>query len=277
MFVGVSMGVLVGVVLVSGQGQYPVKDVLDVWGPDQGNWTVDGDCIIAKMAAEVKYFPTQSNATILTESVPKNATAIGECNPADNTTQELSLMWSIPDPDNSTLTLNRNVNIVFKKNVATAKYGVSRINAVIETRHYQKPNGTGPNATEVFTTEFIYLTTWDKKDDLEFKTPLNRSFLCADIGKVSMTAILREDPPSQDKKLDNATMTATKVQLDAFRSEDAKKKTPDQFQIPLDCAFHPSDVVPIIVGCALAGLVVLVLIAYLIGRRRSRARGYQSV
>jgi lysosomal-associated membrane protein 1/2 len=46
----------------------------------------------------------------------------------------------------------------------------------------------------------------------------------------------------------------------------------------IDCpADDASDTVPIAVGAALAGLVVIVLIAYLIGRRRSRARGYQSV
>lgn len=45
-------------------------------------------------------------------------------------------------------------------------------------------------------------------------------------------------------------------------------------QCPADDA---TDVVPIAVGAALAGLVVIVLIAYLIGRKRSRARGYQSV
>ena len=44
----------------------------------------------------------------------------------------------------------------------------------------------------------------------------------------------------------------------------------------------PSDddsnsIVPIAVGAALAGLVVIVLIAYLIGRRRSRRQGYESV
>ncbi|KAH9496908.1 Lysosome-associated membrane glycoprotein 1 [Bulinus truncatus] len=38
-----------------------------------------------------------------------------------------------------------------------------------------------------------------------------------------------------------------------------------------------SSVVPIAVGAALAGLVVIVLIAYLIGRRRSRKAGYESV
>jgi lysosomal-associated membrane protein 1/2 len=38
-----------------------------------------------------------------------------------------------------------------------------------------------------------------------------------------------------------------------------------------------NSVVPIAVGAALAGLVVIVLIAYLIGRRRSRRQGYESV
>lgn len=34
--------------------------------------------------------------------------------------------------------------------------------------------------------------------------------------------------------------------------------------------------IPIVVGAALAGLVVIVLLAYLIGRKRSHA-GYQSI
>ena len=52
---------------------------------------------------------------------------------------------------------------------------------------------------------------------------------------------------------------------------------PVLFQTPMDCSYRPNDVVPIIVGCALAGMVVMVLIAYMVGRSRSRARGYQSV
>jgi lysosomal-associated membrane protein 1/2 len=37
------------------------------------------------------------------------------------------------------------------------------------------------------------------------------------------------------------------------------------------------DAVPIAVGCALGGLVVVVLVAYLVARRRSAARGYLSM
>ena len=72
----------------------------------------------------------------------------------------------------------------------------------------------------------------------------------------------------------NATFSAKNVQFDAFRP---KTLDPKVFQIPSDCSYRPNDVVPIIVGCALAGMVVMVLIAYMVGRSRSRARGYMSV
>ncbi|KAL3101898.1 hypothetical protein niasHS_003307 [Heterodera schachtii] len=44
---------------------------------------------------------------------------------------------------------------------------------------------------------------------------------------------------------------------------------------PLDA--RTSDLVPIVVGALLAGLVVIVLIAYLIGRARAKRQGYTSV
>ncbi|GMR30848.1 hypothetical protein PMAYCL1PPCAC_01043, partial [Pristionchus mayeri] len=38
-----------------------------------------------------------------------------------------------------------------------------------------------------------------------------------------------------------------------------------------------SDIVPIVVGACLAGLVAVVLIAYLVGRARAKRQGYASV
>lgn len=50
------------------------------------------------------------------------------------------------------------------------------------------------------------------------------------------------------------------------------------FDSEIDCkSADISDVVPIAVGAALAGLVIIVLIAYFVGRRRSRRLAYQSV
>jgi len=58
----------------------------------------------------------------------------------------------------------------------------------------------------------------------------------------------------------------------------------DKFPCPQDTPTTASptkpsgnnDIVPIAVGCALAGLVLIVLIAYIIGRRKSH-RGYEKV
>lgn len=58
--------------------------------------------------------------------------------------------------------------------------------------------------------------------------------------------------------------------------------TDDKFDKAQTCPEHKkskssSDVVPIAVGCALAGLILIVLIAYLIGRRKTSNRGYEQV
>lgn len=49
------------------------------------------------------------------------------------------------------------------------------------------------------------------------------------------------------------------------------------FQTPMDCDYMPNDIVPIAVGITLALLIVLILIFYIIGRRRQRFAGYESV
>ena len=39
----------------------------------------------------------------------------------------------------------------------------------------------------------------------------------------------------------------------------------------------PNDIVPLVVGITLALLVVVVLVAYMIGRRKRRQNGYQNL
>lgn len=53
--------------------------------------------------------------------------------------------------------------------------------------------------------------------------------------------------------------------------------TGDKFGTALQCLLDEDDlIIPIVVGAALAGLVLVVLLAYLIGRKRSHA-GYQTI
>lgn len=74
---------------------------------------------------------------------------------------------------------------------------------------------------------------------------------------------------------DNSTSTVTvsKLQFEAFHNKQNTK-----FSIAKDCdAIDTPDIVPIAVGCALILLIVIVLIAYLAGRRSTRSRGYLSM
>ncbi|CAG2106790.1 unnamed protein product [Medioppia subpectinata] len=86
---------------------------------------------------------------------------------------------------------------------------------------------------------------------------------------------------AQSVQLSHSTSGIIDIQIDFLKSkveayiEDAKK---GEWDSEIDCkSSEISDVVPIAVGAALAGLVVIVLIAYFIGRRRSRRLAYQSV
>jgi lysosomal-associated membrane protein 1/2 len=73
---------------------------------------------------------------------------------------------------------------------------------------------------------------------------------------------------------DSVTAKFGNVIVDAFRPQTA----PVDYRERQDCAnTDVSDLVPIAVGIALLSLVVIVLIAYFIGRRRSRRLAYQSV
>lgn len=78
---------------------------------------------------------------------------------------------------------------------------------------------------------------------------------------------------AKDSKVVDVNATIAHVQFEAFHKQDTH-----QFSTARDCeAIDTPDIVPIAVGCALAGLVVVVLIAYLVGRRRAQARGYLSM
>jgi lysosomal-associated membrane protein 1/2 len=76
--------------------------------------------------------------------------------------------------------------------------------------------------------------------------------------------------------LNQVTLHTKEFKYRAFNEKgDIDFKSGDITECPGD--EETSSVVPIAVGAALAGLVVIVLIAYLIGRRRSRKAGYESV
>jgi len=95
------------------------------------------------------------------------------------------------------------------------------------------------------------------KDLILYQAKVDESYKCASSEKVEME--------------NDVVVKFSKVQLQPFpltngKFEKAHICTDDQ---------SPSSVVPIAVGCALAGLVVIVLIAYFIGRRKVTEVPYQ--
>jgi len=244
-------------------------------GPDTGNWTVE-NCIMVSMAAqlEINTVKADPNKTIIVNiPVTAQVTEESSCN-FDNISQSLTLLWTDANPDDPNDSLSRNFTLKFSVNNTNNMYGVSRIKGVYELNSH---NETDPktNAT-VLVRDYISFTTFNLQP-WEFSVAKNRSYMCLDLGTKSMEAELhKSNEPGGDpgEKLRNATFTAKNVQFDAFRPDTIHAGV---FQVPSDCSYRPNDVVPIIVGCALAGMVVMVLVAYMVGRSRSRARGYMSV
>jgi len=92
----------------------------------------------------------------------------------------------------------------------------------------------------------------------------HRSYQCN-----SKTSVVEADP----KNNRTITIIFSEVVIDAFRAD---KDAKNSVQVcPLD--EDVSDMIPIAVGAALLALVAIVLVAYFIGRRRSRRLAYQSV
>lgn len=79
---------------------------------------------------------------------------------------------------------------------------------------------------------------------------------------------------AEDIGVGNVTMEISNVQVQAFGEKD---NTGFGAVEECDADDKVSDAVPIAVGCALAALIIIVLIAYLVGRRQTRQKGYQSV
>jgi len=69
---------------------------------------------------------------------------------------------------------------------------------------------------------------------------------------------------------DGNVLVMRKIQYQAFTMDG------DKFSTAFACTTDFNPIVPIIVGAVLAGIVVLVIIAYILGRRRTRT-GYEEI
>ncbi|XP_008273804.1 lysosome-associated membrane glycoprotein 1-like [Stegastes partitus] len=159
-----------------------------------------------------------------------------------------------------------------------------------------QPNFTKSSGSCEAESATLRLTTDAEKTNLTFVFALNTTSNKYHLSEVSLSAAwpdMKEHFFAQNRSLDylrgtlgysymcreeqtlsvtpNLSINTFQVQLQPFGL------TGDKFGAAEECQLDEDDMlIPIIVGAALAGLVLIVLLAYLIGRKRSHA-GYQTI
>jgi len=220
-----------------------------------GTWNVTDTtrnitCIIFTGALELEIRPAD-NTTKDVEyiPIPKDAHATGNCGNSSATEQELMLDWTEPGTN-----LTKQLTFRFLLN----KTAAGELGGPISPKHYALADLKG----------FVHYdqnhTTSERKFAFEglyaYQTEESKSYHC----------LARESLTSKD----HVVLKLERLQLQAFHTTNDTT-----FGAINGCSLdgYVADIVPIAVGASLAALVAIVLVAYLIGRRRSRARGYQSV
>jgi lysosomal-associated membrane protein 1/2 len=213
---------------------------------------VDGN-----LSFRVEYSIGQNKTNNTEIEVPKPSSAVtvsGSCNETDGT-QFIKIAWGEPQLQNS-------VRIGFSVAKDGAAWMVDNITSFIYMENNSFPNGTDDG--KVLKSEIPFTL-------VPQEIAVNRSYMCL-----------------SSQSFDNFTSSIEHVSyplhvefhvqalhLQAFNKVKASPKSGFADEIHCD-ADKIADIVPIAVGCALAGLIIIVLIAYVIGRRR-RSASYQSV
>ncbi|XP_057325619.1 lysosome-associated membrane glycoprotein 1-like [Microplitis mediator] len=214
--------------------------------PKSGKWIVNGTnhtCIVVKMAAQfnVTYLNKDNKNVSQLITLPSDnmtTNASGDCGANE---QFIMISW------NSTVAFNDSLVLHFNKN--GTKYSLHHIETYLAPAEL-------PNYQYSTTLMLMHNTS-------EYPIAVSNSYRCAKAVKLN----LNSNVPNT-----TAVLEISDLQFQAFRSDNTTT-----FGFAEDCAFETQDVVPIAVGCALIALVIIVLAAYLVGRRRSQARGYRSM
>jgi len=220
-----------------------------------GKWSVTNTisnltCIILSGALQLSVLDPTDNKTTTSINVPTDAAAKGKCGPL---IQTITLTWKVGEDENA-----NNLTLQFRLNqTATGAGAVGQIT----------PNNYALEEVMGFVHYMVNKTEEEKSFTIEelfaFQTKRNSSYKCEALEGLK-----------QKKGGDGVELKFEHLRMEAFRTA-----TDSKFSTAIECSLdgYVADIVPIAVGASLAGLVAIVLVAYLIGRRRSRARGYQSV
>lgn len=227
----------------------PVVPTTPLPPQNPGKWIVNEaniTCIVVQISVQFNITYPKANKTvshIMFDMPMDNATTIasGNCGKLE---QVLTLTWS---PKNAPI---GNMSLHFTKNESTNHYSLHHLEVVLPVTDFL-------NTTLNQSMVLIHEPT-------NYAAGLTNSYRCLK----KQTLNLKMNGTNAD----SGFITVSGLQFEAFKTNNSTN-----FGLAKDCAFDTPDVVPIAVGCALAGLVIIVLIAYLIGRKRNHAQGYLSM
>merc|ERR1711892_661770 len=141
-----------------------------------GNWTSPGECIVGSMTLVLSVPTDPKDASkmidITVDPSNKNITVTGKC-PKNEPTQQLTLSWEDVDHDDKTNLLDRNITMIFLKNMTTGTYGIVDITGTVEVRVVNKTQSTFVDILGAFTPPLL-------------ETPLNKSYICPTDSPISL-------------------------------------------------------------------------------------------
>ncbi|XP_012288130.1 lysosome-associated membrane glycoprotein 1 [Orussus abietinus] len=212
-----------------------------------GNWFVNGTtgyCIVVKMAVElnITYPMTNKTGNVVLHLPKDNKTAVatGICGAIE---QNITISWP-SDIVNNSLTLH------FIQNATSKNYDLHCINVTLSSSNF-------PNISSNASVNLVHQNS-------HFSVGVGNSYRCLRTQHLKLTKV--------NSNVTLGSFDVSDLQFQAFKTDKSLI-----FGFAEDCSLETPDIVPIAVGCALAALVVIVLVAYLVGRRRTQARGYLSM
>ena len=171
-------------------------------------------------------FPMEN--TTFVSVLPKDASSDRDPSRCANDTQSLILKWTDFAPNDTSVTLDRNVTLQFSlldpQVSSEPGYGIFRIFSYMEVAKFNQTD-TDTNSSSIITSWITFDTEYRYGGEgLLFPVPVGRSMSCSNPDDISLFASLHysfPDEPSEGKKLPNGTLTMTHLLLDAFRGADA--------------------------------------------------------
>ncbi|XP_055298249.1 lysosome-associated membrane glycoprotein 1-like [Sitodiplosis mosellana] len=221
--------------------------------PQEGKYVVSNgttSCILLQFAAQlnVSYYDEKAGVQYKIYNIPgatgdKFKEAEGNCG---NTSQFIVIEWTEADEKNT-------LKLTFSLNETAKEFSLTESVFNLSTKIVPGSN----NRTILY---YVGNT---------FEAPKDKSYHCTRVQTLNLT----DTDHVTNTTVPSGTVSVSSILVQAFHLGDKQ-----EFSTAIDCdAINTPDIVPIAVGIALIALVVVVLIAYLVGRRRAAAHGYVSM